>query len=210
MMVACAAVAIAASAEELHPVREEIVEQIKLKASSWTPKEVKDNKLRHRSSESIKNSMGHLGVSPSLMPTDFLKTVAGTASDFFKKVASTMGLDELKNEHFRLKQESGDKADEKEKKKDKKDKDDKDKEPEECIDDGSRPCPNGLPEKFSWREERPSCLGEIQDQGECGSCWAFTSAGLLSDRLCIHTNGAIDVRLSPQEMVNCNYENYGC
>ena len=56
----------------------------------------------------------------------------------------------------------------------------------------------------------PSCLGLIEDQGDCGSCWAFTSAGLLSDRFCIHTKGAIDVRLSPQEMVNCNYENYGC
>lgn len=56
----------------------------------------------------------------------------------------------------------------------------------------------------------PECLGHIQDQGECGSCWAFTSAGLLSDRFCIHTNANINVRLSPQEMVNCNYENYGC
>ena len=56
----------------------------------------------------------------------------------------------------------------------------------------------------------PSCLGLIEDQGDCGSCWAFTSAGLLSDRFCILTKGAIDVRLSPQEMVNCNYENYGC
>ena len=56
----------------------------------------------------------------------------------------------------------------------------------------------------------PECLGPIEDQGECGSCWAFTSAGLLSDRFCIHTNGAITTRLSPQEMVNCNYENYGC
>lgn len=56
----------------------------------------------------------------------------------------------------------------------------------------------------------PECLGTIENQGDCGSCWAFTSAGLLSDRLCIHTKGDINVRLSPQEMVNCNYENYGC
>ena len=67
-----------------------------------------------------------------------------------------------------------------------------------------------LPANFSWRDKFPSCLGSIEDQGECGSCWAFTSAGLLSDRFCIHTNGAITTRLSPQEMVNCNFENYGC
>lgn len=56
----------------------------------------------------------------------------------------------------------------------------------------------------------PECLGMIENQGDCGSCWAFTSAGLLSDRLCIHSQGGTNVRLSPQEMVNCNYENYGC
>ena len=114
MMVALAATALADS--ELHPVREEIVEQIKLKATSWTPKEVGNNKLRHRSVESIKKSMGHLGVAPSLFPTDFLKTMAGTASDLFRQVASSVGLDSLKNEHFRLRQESGDVADEKDQK----------------------------------------------------------------------------------------------
>jgi len=67
-----------------------------------------------------------------------------------------------------------------------------------------------LPREFSWRDKMPECLGLIEDQGNCGSCWAFTSAGLLSDRFCIHTEGGINVRLSPQEMVNCNYENYGC
>ena len=56
----------------------------------------------------------------------------------------------------------------------------------------------------------PHCLGLIESQGDCGSCWAFTSAGLLSDRFCIATEGAVNVRLSPQEMVDCNYENYGC
>uniref|UniRef100_A0A7S3I6F2 Peptidase C1A papain C-terminal domain-containing protein n=1 Tax=Favella ehrenbergii TaxID=182087 RepID=A0A7S3I6F2_9SPIT len=216
-MVAFAAFAHADS-QMLHPVREEIVEEIKLKAGSWKPKEVHNNKMRHRSPESIKRSMGHLGVAPSVFPTDFLKTMAGTAGNFFKQVASSVGLDSLKNEHFRLKQKSGDEADKKNKKekKDSKAKGDKEgdeeesAEPEVFVDDGSTPPDNGLPMQFSWREKRPVCLGKIQDQGECGSCWAFTSAGLLSDRFCIHTDGAVDVRLSPQEMVNCNYENYGC
>ncbi len=56
----------------------------------------------------------------------------------------------------------------------------------------------------------PECIGEIEDQGVCGSCWAFTSSGLLADRFCIHSKGAIKTRLSPQEMVNCDYENFGC
>lgn len=67
-----------------------------------------------------------------------------------------------------------------------------------------------LPSAFSWKEEMPECLGPIEDQGECGSCWAFASSGLLADRFCIHTNGEFKTRFSVQEMVNCNYENFGC
>lgn len=53
----------AKSAEMKHPIRHEIVDEIKLKATSWKPKEVEDNHLRHRSPESLKASMGHLGTS---------------------------------------------------------------------------------------------------------------------------------------------------
>ena len=44
----------------------------------------------------------------------------------------------------------------------------------------------------------------------CGSCWAFSSAGMLTDRFCIHSEGQINVTLSPQDMVSCNWENLGC
>ena len=37
-----------AMAEDMkHPVRQEIVDEIKLKATSWKPREVEDNHLRH-------------------------------------------------------------------------------------------------------------------------------------------------------------------
>ena len=65
-------------------------------------------------------------------------------------------------------------------------------------------------EKFSWLEEYPECIGEIEEQGNCGSCWAFTSSGLLADRFCIQSQGKINLRLSPQEMVDCNFENFAC
>ena len=44
----------------------------------------------------------------------------------------------------------------------------------------------------------------------CGSCWAFSSTAMLSDRFCIHSEGQINVVLSPQDLVSCNYENLGC
>ena len=141
---------------ELHPVRDEIVDEVNLNAGSWRAKPVQDNHLRLRSPASIKNSMGHLGSSPSLVPSDFLKTMATGAQDFFKQVAKTFSSSAAgKEEHLRLRQS-------------------------DVI-----PEDDDLPAQFSWRDKKPECLGEIQDQGECGSCWAFTSAGLLSDRFCV-------------------------
>jgi len=54
-----------------------------------------------------------------------------------------------------------------------------------------------LPDSWDWREHMPECLGDIEDQEICGSCWAFSSAGMLSDRFCIHSKGQIKTRLSP-------------
>ena len=161
------------------------MEEIKQKATSWTPKEVENNHMRHRSAESIKRSMGHLGMSPRNPATDFMAHLAHGAFDVFHEITTSLGL--KKEEVHRLKQAQ-----------------------EESDSQATDPADDEFPREFSWRKERPECLGLIEDQGECGSCWAFTSAGLLSDRFCIHTNGAIKERLSAQEMVNCNYENYGC
>lgn len=67
-----------------------------------------------------------------------------------------------------------------------------------------------LPRYYNTRQEFPKCQPIILDQQICGSCWAFSSAGHLEDRFCIHSDGQIQVTLSPQDMVNCNFENFGC
>jgi len=41
---------------------------------------------------------------------------------------------------------------------------------------------NDLPTNFDARIQWPACIHPIQDQGNCGSCWAFALAGVLSDR----------------------------
>ena len=41
------------------------------------------------------------------------------------------------------------------------------------------------------------------DQGRCGSCWAFASAGTLADRFNILTRGQVHLDLSPARMVQC-------
>ena len=55
----------------------------------------------------------------------------------------------------------------------------------------------GLPTSFDARNQWPSCIHSVRDQQGCGSCWAFSSAGMLEDRICIASKGAINVRLSP-------------
>lgn len=71
---------------------------------------------------------------------------------------------------------------------------------------------DAIPESFDAREQWPKCsvIKEIKDQNYCGNCWAMASSSTLADRMCISTNGAIDVSLSPQFMVNCLANQSGC
>ncbi|VDL92965.1 unnamed protein product [Schistocephalus solidus] len=62
-----------------------------------------------------------------------------------------------------------------------------------------------LPEAFDARTNWPACptIGEIRDQGSCGSCWAFGAVEAMSDRICIHSGGKKVVRISAQDLVSC-------
>lgn len=67
-----------------------------------------------------------------------------------------------------------------------------------------------FPWNFDARNAWPGCTIPILDQGQCGSCWAFAAIGALSDRICIASLGATQVVLSPQYLVSCDSNNYGC
>lgn len=48
----------------------------------------------------------------------------------------------------------------------------------------------------------------VKDQGNCGSCWAFSTVGAIESMVDIHHG--IKEPLSDQELVDCSDENFGC
>ena len=67
-----------------------------------------------------------------------------------------------------------------------------------------------IPASFDARTQWPKCVGAIRNQGDCGSCWAFSATEVLADRTCIDSNAATTVVLSPQWLVSCDKTNNGC
>jgi len=68
-----------------------------------------------------------------------------------------------------------------------------------------------MPAQFDARKQWPQCVHGVLDQGSCGSCWAFGAVESLSDRFCIESNNSINIILSPESLVACDWEgNFGC
>ena len=65
-----------------------------------------------------------------------------------------------------------------------------------------------LPSSFSWLEERPECHLPCEEQGSCGSCYAFASAAMLSERHCIKTGELVP--LSVEYIISCDTLDFGC
>ena len=66
---------------------------------------------------------------------------------------------------------------------------------------------NNIPSSFDWRER--NVITRVKDQGLCGSCWAFSVAGVIESIYNIKTNTIIE--LSEQFIIDClSYEPDGC
>ncbi|OHT13809.1 Cysteine proteinase 3 [Tritrichomonas foetus] len=63
-----------------------------------------------------------------------------------------------------------------------------------------------VPESLDWREKGAVC--PIQDQGGCGSCWAFSAIAGAEGAWFIQTNEL--VKFSEQNLVDCVTECSGC
>ncbi|XP_025206249.1 cathepsin B-like [Melanaphis sacchari] len=70
-----------------------------------------------------------------------------------------------------------------------------------------------IPIEFDARKQWKNCttIRTIRDQGNCGSCWAFSTTGAFADRLCINSSGRFNELLSAEHVTSCCYQcGLGC
>ena len=68
-----------------------------------------------------------------------------------------------------------------------------------------------LPRKFDWREvDGKNYVSPVRNQGGCGSCYAFSSMGMLEARYRLMTKNTKQPVFSPQDVVSCSEYAQGC
>jgi len=64
------------------------------------------------------------------------------------------------------------------------------------------------PATFDWRKANPNPVTAVKDQGQCGSCWAFSATENIESMNILHGNP--HTKLSPEQIVDCDTVDQGC
>ena len=68
-----------------------------------------------------------------------------------------------------------------------------------------------LPSSWDWRDVGGvNYVSDVRNQGKCGSCYAFSSMGMLEARVKIMTNNTKNYVFSTQDIVSCSLLSQGC
>lgn len=68
-----------------------------------------------------------------------------------------------------------------------------------------------IPDSWDWRNVNGvNYVSPVRDQSGCGSCYAFSTAGMLESRLLILSNLTVGPILSPQSIISCSSYSQGC
>jgi len=66
---------------------------------------------------------------------------------------------------------------------------------------------DSLPNDVDWRNN--GAVTDVKDQGQCGSCWAFSATEAAESYYFLTKQGGLPT-LSPQQVVSCDPYDYGC
>jgi len=66
------------------------------------------------------------------------------------------------------------------------------------------------PKSIDWRYTE--AVTPIKNQGQCGSCWAFSATEAIESQMILTSGGKVEIALSPQQITSCTPDSgkYGC
>jgi len=66
------------------------------------------------------------------------------------------------------------------------------------------------PASFDWRNSKLGVVTPVKDQGQCGSCWAFSVAETVESANILAGKANASLRVSEQQIVDCDQNDDGC